>query len=858
MFLEKIILKNVKKHKFLEIDFKNQSCLILGQNGSGKSTIIESIVFALYRETLVPNISYMINDDIKTEKGYLDSAYVDLYLNSDNKKYFIRSGLAKSDTFIKVLENNEYKLLSNKVNEVVSFIKSDILKNINFEYFMETIYCEQMGLLSLFSKSPSIRQNTFDKILGLEQFQKIYAGLNILSNTLEKSAGSFDINALELEKKDLEDKIEKNKIEIAKNEEKIKEIDNKNLELKEQKTLLNKTLIEKEKTHCYLSNQIRLIKNNQLELIKYTASLEEDMKKLESLEKENLKDEENAFKILLDEIKEKFSKLNLKLSEFYNYISYEKKRLQEEKDRLLEKQYKIKEWKDITNKINQIEIELPKKENNLKTYQDNLFQNQNIEKELSKTLDELNSALNKEKEDLMNITSHLNVFYKKYEKNIYFAELNLKNLNSLDECENFFKKNLDKEIECPTCFSKTNFKHIIEIFKQDFSEVLKKKENLETIKNTIKDLEIKIENLKTQITKKREENKKLEKEILVLTASIENLKNELKILNSKLDNAEKASEEEITEKLKNLNSELDNLSDNKIQKIFHFITPSKIQNDAERVKHNPDELISEIEKYQELLEKAKNLDFTIKQHKNEIEKYITSIKTKKEKIAHFENTNKSIFEELKVSNVEELENRILELNKEIQNVIISTNRINEEIKYLNETYNLITNQNNNILNFQNEYINRKNEIEKILTKDKELKEKLNDVLIVKSYFKQDGVSKDIRNYFINMLNKNLRNYITHFSFDFIPQLDETLNIENFHKLSGGQKISVAILIRILLNFILKNPIKLFILDEPTAYLDEIRIDSLREILNTIKDKAQVFVITHEKDLYNLDYNLINI
>ncbi len=48
MILSKLRLENFKKYTSFEIEFGEGLIGIIGKNGSGKSTIFESILFAIY------------------------------------------------------------------------------------------------------------------------------------------------------------------------------------------------------------------------------------------------------------------------------------------------------------------------------------------------------------------------------------------------------------------------------------------------------------------------------------------------------------------------------------------------------------------------------------------------------------------------------------------------------------------------------------------------------------------------------------------------------------------------------------------------------------------------------------------
>jgi exonuclease SbcC len=128
----------------------------------------------------------------------------------------------------------------------------------------------------------------------------------------------------------------------------------------------------------------------------------------------------------------------------------------------------------------------------------------------------------------------------------------------------------------------------------------------------------------------------------------------------------------------------------------------------------------------------------------------------------------------------------------------------------------------------------------------------------KAYFKQDGLARTIRKFYIDRINEAMKSYVSLFNFSFLPKIDDTAGIENYNMYSGGQKIAIAILMKLTLNMMLNNPINMLILDEPTPYMDSERIEAIRELVDNIKDKMQVFVITHDVEFMEISCNTINL
>ena len=51
MIIKKLILKNFKSHKNTTIEFNKGITIIVGENGVGKSSILEGITYALFKKS---------------------------------------------------------------------------------------------------------------------------------------------------------------------------------------------------------------------------------------------------------------------------------------------------------------------------------------------------------------------------------------------------------------------------------------------------------------------------------------------------------------------------------------------------------------------------------------------------------------------------------------------------------------------------------------------------------------------------------------------------------------------------------------------------------------------------------------
>ncbi len=148
------------------------------------------------------------------------------------------------------------------------------------------------------------------------------------------------------------------------------------------------------------------------------------------------------------------------------------------------------------------------------------------------------------------------------------------------------------------------------------------------------------------------------------------------------------------------------------------------------------------------------------------------------------------------------------------------------------------------------------EIEKKLEKEKEF--------LSFSNFIRDTIkssSESVINEFIGEISSEANNIYCEIMDDFSANLkwtnDYDIEIESrgeissFKQLSGGERMSAALAVRLAVLKTLSNCDFVF-LDEPTANMDEIRRENLSEQIMNIKGFKQIFVISHD-DTFNEKY-----
>lgn len=864
MQIKKLHLVNVKVHQDKEFIF-NGSTMILGHNGAGKSTIVESIYYALFRELLVPNVDSMINNNIKKvdettgKVSYLKPAYIELELESDGKVYLIKSPLCKCNGSLKELQDlpdlgPTYVEISNKITDMYSYISSKILHNETAEYFLNTAYTEQMGILNLVSQSEAARQKEFDKIIGITKFANIYDGVTKIYTVANKLRRPdikelkvkldnlrVNINNLANDKNALIEEITGLKHTLSDNEiiyndlQRIQETSNANY------TKLNtiyQELYEKNSNYFALKKTVNDDKVN----------LDNLVKQQEELESMDIPTEEDIL-MQLEDIQSVVTTITNEL----NSLKNKEEVLQNEIIRCREDSVRYEKYQNELSKVNLDISSVMSKKNQIDSSLDKLV----------KEIEPYPQLIEKSKKELFDITNEATETTREYM--VILRAYNKNPLVDYEDIVSYFKDIKDIVLDqdkytCPYCkqtITKKKFKEQLDKDKETFLPLYNKEQQL---KDKIKELESVYQNnlaVYQDLQHKENEQKMLFNSLVSQADSLTDYQKNLEF--NPVSKPTKSVEE--------LCNEIHDIQNN-IESLNSLLSISTLKYENPRIR------LMNVDKAKQMSANGR-IDGMISEYeslKERFDKYSYQLNNLNSQISFAQNNYTK-----KLLEISELENRmkdILIINnfKSVNDVY---NALVQEQNSLKEVNNELMEKSNNIniakatlvekerlLNVIDSNINKDNaevtDIEKIFRNEEKINNKIRMIDVAKAYFKQDGLAKYVRKYYIDKINERMKDYVGLFNFDFVPVITDTAGIQNYHMYSGGQKIAIAILMKMILNFILNNPINLMILDEPTPYMDTERVEAITDLVTSIKDKLQVIVITHDEEFMKIDCNRIEL
>ena len=189
--ITKIELMNWKKHGELSLEFNKGSNILIGNMGTGKTSILQAITYCLFGTfNELKKRDLKINDLIK--KGETLSE-VKLTLKSDGETFLISRKVEYDKPSEATIRNNKGDLLAGPNPTAVNDYIIDRLK-ITEEVFLRTIYSVQNEADILLRIGPAERKKQIDELMNLNQFEIVRKNCVSLSNKLtERKKGMLSI-----------------------------------------------------------------------------------------------------------------------------------------------------------------------------------------------------------------------------------------------------------------------------------------------------------------------------------------------------------------------------------------------------------------------------------------------------------------------------------------------------------------------------------------------------------------------------------------------------------------------------------------------------------------------------------------
>lgn len=801
MILTSIELVNIRSYKKEKIDFPLGITLFEGDIGSGKSTVLMGIEFALF------GLGSQKPEALLSKKA--NEGTVTLNFEANGKKCEVKRTLKRKGDAINQDPKQSYLKIDEEHQPLSpTELKQKILQILDFnepgdprsesKIFRYAIFTPQEEMKQILNDALK-RVETIRRAFGVEDYKIASENAKNILSFIDKQTSIFKERFKDILKynTDLEfSTTESNRInnflKSLESQESILKEQNHNLEI-EIDEIREKISHSRELASIKQSYEEK-IKDKNFEQIKIIKQLEEvkneiiQLKKNEEIYKKTIKPTTKSLQKINEEIKY-FSELNMEI------ISLESK-----KDHLSNEL-----------KISQKQID-SHSEDDLKSLQSDL-----------QTITEKN----KQQKTSMNQTEEA-LTLDENEKRLVEADI--------EKCKNALSKIFNIDTKCPYC--EREFTHESkEHFEKTHTDELNKAEL------KLKEFTDRVESQKSEIIKLKAEISDSDKQI-----------KDIETLTEKIENYAKKNNE-----LKEIENQLDPLQANfTIHEEENFPNSKKYSNPVNYLSDLKDALVQFQNSEERISDIQKNIERLTTLQTN----YESDIEIKKSDV---KNTSRDLEEIIiKLKSFEGIEIKIKDLqgqkeiiNKEIQNISksILTNKLKhnyeqEKIIELSEKIEKAEKWKNVHKKYSNYYewlkeffIPTLNQIEKQVLLS--IRQDFNEIYRRWYSILIDDPTKESR-----------------IDEDFTPIIEQDGYEQDINFLSGGEKTSIALAYRLTLNSLMRresNGMKtnLLILDEPTDGFSKTQLAKVRTLLLELESQ-QVILVSHEKELETYVDNIFHV
>jgi DNA repair protein SbcC/Rad50 len=344
MKIKQIVLENIRSYENQEINFTDGSTLLSGDIGSGKTSVLLAIEFALFGLQPGQRGSALLRNG-KNE------AKVKMIFEVDNDEIIIERTLKKGKTisqdYCSVIINGEKKELSvtelkGKILEILGY-PLEFAKKQNILYTF-TVYTPQEEMKQIILEDSETRINTLRHVFGIDKYKTILENVSIITTKMREEKRL---------KEGMTANLEQSKFNLI---DKESELDEKQLNL---------STVEKE-----LFERTEIRKRIQEEKEEVSKKIEERNKFLQEIEKT---------KIMTMNKNETVFSNNKTISQVRNQIA-ELQTIKFDESMIKQLEQKISAYKTEQNKLNQISLEINSKINSFLL---KLGDNKQVEKKIS-------------------------------------------------------------------------------------------------------------------------------------------------------------------------------------------------------------------------------------------------------------------------------------------------------------------------------------------------------------------------------------------------------------------------------------------------------------------------------------------
>jgi len=180
--ITRLVLRNFRSHEYTDLEFRRGVNLLIGIVGSGKSSVLEAISYALFGA--VPQ-KLKLNQLIRHGCNGLD---VGMEFTIDDINYKVKRSYKNNKNYAELYDGNGL------IAEGVRAVNNEIVKilGVDYDLFSKAVYSEQNRIDYFLNLQATQRKKEIDNLLGLERFEKLRTNTKKVINRIKDRINYLD------------------------------------------------------------------------------------------------------------------------------------------------------------------------------------------------------------------------------------------------------------------------------------------------------------------------------------------------------------------------------------------------------------------------------------------------------------------------------------------------------------------------------------------------------------------------------------------------------------------------------------------------------------------------------------------
>ncbi len=220
--IRKLRLVNWKSHLESELDFSEGVNVLVGIMGSGKTSAVQAISFALYGTfPLLQSRKTSLDNIIMRKPQRKERAEVEVWFSLGGKEYSVKRVVARGKGTAEAEIRENGRILNVNAQGVTEEVER--ILGMDYELFSKAVYAEQNNLDYFLRIPKGQRMAHIDRMLRLDRFEKVREAAVSLTNRLRHAEKEISRVVEDMEKEGLPEKRDALRKELEEVEGKISE-----------------------------------------------------------------------------------------------------------------------------------------------------------------------------------------------------------------------------------------------------------------------------------------------------------------------------------------------------------------------------------------------------------------------------------------------------------------------------------------------------------------------------------------------------------------------------------------------------------------------------------------------------------